>query len=72
MVAWVSVTNSVPLMTSMNLGSVKSAGNMLRIMLLVPDYFNSNAVVCSVYLSKNYLFMRKVLVAGTDWEVGAL
>lgn len=58
-------------MTSMNLEGVKSADNVLRIMLLVPDYFNGNAVVCSVYLSKNYLFVRKILVAGADWEVGA-
>lgn len=60
-------------MISMNLESVKSAGNVLRIMVLDPRLLKtfSNAVVCSVYLGKNYLFMRKKLVAGADWEVGA-
>lgn len=37
----------MPLMTNMNLESVKSGGhNVLRIMFVVLDYLNSNVVVC--------------------------
>lgn len=35
---WVSLINNIPLMSSMNLESMKAAGNVLRIMFLVLDY----------------------------------
>jgi len=67
-VAWVSLMNSIALVTNINVESVNAAGN-LRIVFLVLDCLDSNLVVCCVYLGKNYLLMRKILVAGTDWEV---
>lgn len=35
---WVSLINNIPPMSSMNLESMKSAGNVLRIMFFVLDY----------------------------------
>lgn len=61
---------SIPLMTHMNLESVKSRGQCIKDQILGPRLL-SNVYVCSIYLGKNYLFMRKILLTGAILEVGA-
>lgn len=49
---------------------MKSRGQYIKDQVLGPRLL-SNTFLCSVYLGKNYVFMRKVLVIGAISEVGA-
>lgn len=70
MEAWVSLINSIPVMTRMSLESVKSRGQCIKDQVLSLTLL-SNVFVCSVYPGKFFLFMRKILVIGAILEVGA-
>lgn len=62
--------NTVNVFPCMNLESVKSRGQCIKDQVFGPRLL-SNVVVCSVYLSKNYIFLRKILVIGAISAVRA-